>query len=109
MTTDDLKRFSLCPKWGKCSAPACPLDSDWYKRALLNDDPVCYYMTEAVKPNAKAIFQRAGKEELYAAVSPFIALMSARWARVRRALERSRTKGSRMATEVPQKGGKNGG
>lgn len=109
MTADDLKHFSLCPKWGKCSAPACPLDADWHKRALLNDDPVCYYMTEAVKPRAKELFQVAGKEELYVKVSALVPLMSARWARIRRALERSRTKGSRMATELPQKGHGNGG
>ena len=100
---------SLCPKWNKCSAPACPLDPDWSKRALLNDDPVCYYMTEAVKKDAEAVFQRAGKGELFAVVSASIPLMSARWSRVRRALERSKTKGSRMATELPTKGDSNGG
>ncbi len=68
---------------------------------MLNDEPVCYYLSEAVKVNAEAIFRRRGRAELFAVVLAHIQLMSFRWGRIKRALERARTKGSRMATLAP--------
>lgn len=92
---------SACPKWHKCNAPLCPLDPDVLKRVMLNDEPVCYYLTEAVKVDAEAIFRGRGREELFAVVSTLIQPMSFRWGRIRRHLERAKTRGSRMATICP--------
>jgi len=91
----------LCPRWERCSVPLCPLDPDVFKRPMRDDEPVCYYLTEAVKIDAEAIFRRRGRAELFTAVSKLIPSLSARWGRIRRALERARTKGSRMATVAP--------
>lgn len=91
----------LCPKWERCSVPLCPLDPDVFKRSMRDDEPVCYYLSEAVKNEAEAIFRRRGRAELFAEVSRLIPAMSARWGRVRRKLEGARTSGSRMATVAP--------
>ncbi len=90
-----------CPKWHKCSVPLCPLDPGVFKRVMLNDEPVCFYLTEAVKVDAEAIFRRRGREELFAVVSALIQPMSSRWGRIKRALERAKSKSSRMATVAP--------
>ena len=60
---------SACPKWERCNAPLCPLDPDLFKRMMRNDEPVCYYLTEAVKPDAEAIFMGRGRTELFEVVS----------------------------------------
>lgn len=96
-----LNASTLCPRWNRCSTPLCPLDPDVFKRAALNDEPVCYYLTEAVKSDAEAIFRRRGRSELYELISKLIQPMSARWGRIRRHLERAKSNGSRMARLAP--------
>lgn len=95
-----------CPKWNKCNAPACPIDPDWHKRALMNDDPVCFYMQEAVKNGAATRFQVAGLGELHALIQSMTPAMAFRWSRVRKALDRAKLSGSRMDNVAPNlKGG----
>ena len=38
---------SDCPKWSRCNAPICPLDSDWRTRRMLKGEPICAYLLEA--------------------------------------------------------------
>jgi hypothetical protein len=38
---------NTCPKFDNCSAPICPLDSDWHTRRMLRDERVCYYLLKA--------------------------------------------------------------
>ena len=85
-----------CSKFLKCNAPICPLDADWRKRVLLNVDPTCYYLTESVKHGAEAVFQRAGMKELYVVIVRATPDITARHARIRRALERAKLKCFRM-------------
>lgn len=60
-----------CPKYQKCLAPICPLDADWQKRKHISGDRICFYLLEAQKTDAKAIFSVCGLEYLYPAmVSP---------------------------------------
>jgi hypothetical protein len=96
-----MNTFDLCPKWENCSAPICPLDPDVLKRVMINDDPVCFYLSEAVKPAAEAVFKRRGREELFVVVSKHVQPLSARWGRIRHALERAKTSGSRLARLAP--------
>lgn len=96
-----------CPKWNLCNSPACPLDPDWQKRVVLNYDPVCFYMTEAVKANAEAVFQGAGKADLFSLISVQVEPFSARWGRVKRKLAIARTSGSRMDRLPPSLRGAN--
>jgi hypothetical protein len=92
---------NICPKYSKCNAPLCPLDPDMFKRTMLCSDAVCYYLTEAVKPGAEAIFRERGRIELFELVCKFIQPMSERWGRIHRHLERARKSGSRMARLAP--------
>ena len=108
MTTDDLKRFNLCPKWGKCNAPICPLDSEWSKRVMHSDDSCCFYLTELVKDGARTRFQRAGLEELHEACTRALPKIFDRHARICRALTRAALNGSRMDRRIPNGGGDEG-
>jgi hypothetical protein len=90
-----------CPKWEKCNAPICPLDLDNLKRVMQNDDAVCFYLIEAVKTDAVAIFKGAGREELFELVSQAIPTLSGRWGRIRRKLEGAKLTGCRMARTFP--------
>lgn len=89
--------INTCPKWEKCNAPICPIDPDLSQRAMLSEDGVCFYMTEAVKNDAEAIFGRRGLGELFELISTLTPFMSDRWGRIRRKLEGAKTTGSRMA------------
>lgn len=89
--------FDLCPKWERCSAPICPLDPEALKRVMTDDDPVCFYLSEVAKPNAEAVFRGRGRTKLFEAISKQVQPLSTRWGRIRRALERAKTSGSRMA------------
>jgi len=51
-------RMEQCPKFHHCSAPLCPLDPDWKKRKMLQDDNLCHYLCEASKEGALDRFNR---------------------------------------------------
>ena len=68
---------------------------------MLNDDSVCFYLAEAVKQGAEAVFRGRGLGELFRVVSEHVQPMSSRWGRIRRALERAKTSGSRLARLAP--------
>lgn len=36
-----------CPHYDTCSAPICPMDSDWRQRNMLKDEQVCLYIRKA--------------------------------------------------------------
>ena len=59
-----MERIS-CDRFQSCSANICPLDSEWSKRKHLNGDRVCFYLIEAQKANAKAIFDTCGRGYFY--------------------------------------------
>jgi hypothetical protein len=89
-----------CPRFLKCNAPICPLDLDWQKRVLLNEDPTCFYLTESVKHGAENVVEGAGLENLYEAMVRAYLPITAWHARIRKALERSKLSGFRM-TRLP--------
>jgi hypothetical protein len=45
-------KMSDCTHFDKCSAPVCPLDSNWRERTHRAEDRVCLFLSEAVKPGA---------------------------------------------------------
>lgn len=99
-----LLELTGCPKWHSCSAPVCPLDHLWAHRSMQSEDPVCFYLSEAVKDGAEARFEGAGLGEIFCRlmrVLPEVVLSSGR---VRRTLERAQTNGSRMDRRVPERG-----
>jgi hypothetical protein len=85
-----------CPKWHSCSAPVCPLDHLWANRSMQSEDPVCFYLSEAVKDGAEARFEGAGLGEIFHRVTEVIPELVMSSGRVRRTLERAQASGSRM-------------
>ncbi len=96
-----IDQMRQCPRFEKCSVPLCPLDPDWHKCSILDEDSVCYLQLEAVKPNSDAAFQAAGIGWMIPLVLAPLQAMSERSGRVRRQTERSKTTGSRMRKEPP--------
>ena len=45
-----------CPKFGKCSAPICPLDPQALHRTHLPGERVCFYLREYSKIDSRAVF-----------------------------------------------------
>lgn len=48
--------MSICPKHDRCSAPLCPVDPEMHRRIHCHGEPVCRYLSEAVKDGAAARF-----------------------------------------------------
>lgn len=86
-----------CSRYQYCSANLCPLDADWRLRVVYSNEPVCYYLMEASKNGAEARFEMSGEGEMYARVAEVREDMKNTHSRVRCALERAKTTGSRMA------------
>ena len=96
-------KMSDCPRFGKCSAPICPLDPDWRHRVYRKGEPVCLYLLEFGKPHAKAQFQGSIGVSIYEAIQTSIDAMSHRYAPLCRALERAKQTGSRLVQFAPTK------
>lgn len=96
--------LTSCPKYQTCNAPVCPVDPDWHKRSNCSEDPTCFYLTESVKHGAQAVFEGAGLGELFAEIHRQAQPISDRHPRIRRALERAKETGSRMARGFSKKG-----
>ncbi|MGA7178748.1 MAG: hypothetical protein WBX11_04060 [Thiobacillaceae bacterium] len=89
-------KMESCPKYPSCHAPICMLDTDWQKRKHFKEDACCFYLLESQKPGAEAVFRGAGRGELYDAAIAAAPSIAARYAPIRRNMERARTTGSRM-------------
>lgn len=85
-----------CPRFSKCSAPICPIDSEWAKRTHLRGEPVCLYLREFVKVGGEARLGCHVSAELLQAVRNTINPIQERYGHIRRALERAKLDGSRM-------------
>jgi hypothetical protein len=51
LITSDIQTLPMqsCSKYESCSAPICPLDTNWKLRKHIKDDPVCFYLREVAK------------------------------------------------------------
>jgi len=63
---------------------------------MKSEDPVCFYLSEAVKDGSEARFEGAGLGEIFRRVIAVIPELVMSSGRVRRALERAQGSGSRM-------------
>lgn len=99
-----IERMARCPKWEQCSAPICPVDSNWQSRTMQNDEAVCYYLSEHTKEGAEARFQGAGLAHLYREIAEVLPAIVAKHSRIRRALERSAQTGARMDSRFRSSG-----
>lgn len=90
-----------CPKFGRCSAPICPLDPGHLNAAHLEGERVCFYLLEYVKPNSLGRFKGLHRgETLYRAMQNTCLGIMARYGGVRRALARAKTTGARLGRNV---------
>ena len=94
-----------CPKYSACSANVCPLDDDRHLRSHLNGERVCYYLTEAVKRDARANFASVRLGDLYEVVLPRIPEIVSKHRIIGRALLSASKSRSRMTRLLPKAGG----
>lgn len=90
-----------CPRWDRCSVAVCPLEPITQRRVFRNDEPVCFFLTEAQKANAEAVFDDRGLGWLHGLMLAATPALSSRHRRIEIALERAKCSGSRMQTQPP--------
>ena len=91
---------SQCPKFQKCNAPVCPIDPIWQKRRHMNGDRVCFYLMEAHKPNAKAVFEGRSLSYLYDAIVRHALVIADTYRPIKKAIEKAKITSSRMTRIV---------
>lgn len=97
-------RAKDCPKWHSCSAGYCPLDR---AGAHIKDDPVCYYLREFYKINAKANFENAGVGHIYEELETIVPKVIAGSKLIRKEIQKSSKTNSRLARSGQKKTGAN--
>ena len=93
--------METCPKFQGCSAPICPLDSNWRKVRHLKGERICFYLCEAQKYHAEAIFGGRGLKDLYQVMVEATPDISLRWGTIKKALAKAARTGSRMNAMPP--------
>ncbi len=94
---------SQCPKFQKCNAPICPIDPIWHKRKHFSGDRVCFYLMEAQKPNAKALFEVRGLGYLYEVMVMHTQSIADTYTPIKNALEKAKATSSRMARKLGER------
>lgn len=92
--------MSDCPKFQSCNAPICPLNSNWGNTRHLPGERICFYLCEAQKEGAEAVFDGVGREYLYRLMVETTPEISNRWNAIKIALERAALTGSRMTRRL---------
>jgi hypothetical protein len=70
-----------CPKFSRCNASICPLDGEWDRRKMLDNEPLCFYLLEHAKEGSKARFEERGLRELYEVIDRVLPEQSSKWGR----------------------------
>jgi hypothetical protein len=102
-TTSEIKNSKKtinCDRFNDCSANICPLDPDWQQRKHLNGERVCFYLIEAQKINAKAIFECSGRGYLYFLMLEATQAIINRHYPIKYALKKAKKTGSRLGRKV---------
>jgi hypothetical protein len=102
----ELTLMASCARWERCNAPVCPADPDWRRRAHLQGERVCFYLTEMAKDGGEARLQHVLPAPLCEAIAVarrIIAQASTAenlpqgHAAIARAIAKAATTGSRIA------------
>ena len=88
---------SQCPKHSKCSAPLCPIDSDWEKRNMIKEDRVCFYLNEASKSGSEDRFRGRKDEVIFQIAFARMPFMKKHSKILGRRLERASLTGSQIS------------
>ena len=97
-----IHNMRVCPKFDRCAAPICPLDRAYQTRIYRKGEPICFYLLEYGKPNAKARFRGSMATFIYQAIEKDIQNLLCRYTPLRKALERARHTASRLKIKTPQ-------
>lgn len=89
-----------CDRFQSCSANICPLDAEWPKRKHLNGERVCFYLIEAQKSNAEAIFDKCGRGYLYELMQEATPSIINAHCYIKHVLEQAKKTGSRMDRKI---------
>lgn len=90
-----------CPKWNTCSAACCPLEDRG--GVHIKDDPVCFYLREFYKENAKANFANAGVGQIYEELETIAPEVIAGSKLIRKEIQKSSKTNSRLARSGQKK------
>ncbi|MCC2680847.1 MAG: hypothetical protein K0S36_411 [Nitrosospira multiformis] len=93
-------RAKDCPKWHSCSAGFCPLDR---AGVHIKDDPVCLYLREFYKENAKTNFINAGVGHIYAELETIAPQVITGSKLIRKEIQKSSKTNSRLARSGQKK------
>jgi len=96
-----IMNMDSCPKYKGCSAPTCPLDTNWRKVRHLKGERICFYLCEAQKSGAEGVFGGRGLGYLYRLMVEVTPDMSIRWGAIKKALVKAAKSGSRMNKKSP--------
>jgi hypothetical protein len=92
-----LRKSQECPRWSRCSVPICPLDQWAHLRIMHANEPVCPYISEAVKVDSAMTFEAADLGWLHKAITHALAELERRHGPIRHRLSRAKSTGSKMA------------
>jgi hypothetical protein len=98
----EVSNVASCPKYESCSAPICPLNSNWKNARHRPGERICFYLCEAQKEGAEAIFDSVGRGYLYRLMVEATSEISNRYSVIRIALAKAAKSGSRMSTKPPR-------
>lgn len=85
-----------CKYYESCSANVCPLDPSYTLRTHLRDEPVCKLLLELSKPGGEATLRGVLEPDVAQAAITLAPALMALHAPIRKACQKSSTKGSRM-------------
>jgi hypothetical protein len=85
-----------CPRWRSCSAPICPLDTDWRLRKHLQSEPTCGLLLELAKPGGEATLRACLPAKVAEGAISVAAEVMAAHGPIRRACGRASRSGSKL-------------
>jgi hypothetical protein len=95
---DNQKREAkLCPHFDSCSAPVCPLASDWHRAQHLPGERVCIWLREVVKPGGIRRIATAATEKIADTVTQRLPAIMASSSDIRHKLVAASRSGSKLA------------
>ena len=81
--------MAQCPRFDRCYAPICPIDTDWRKRAHRKGEPVCAYLRYYAKDPLWGQKQGTVPTELWLKVVEVYPQVITRYAPLKKTLKRA--------------------
>ena len=95
-------QMAQCPRFDRCCAPICPIDTDWGERVHQKGEPVCAYLRRYAKDPLWGQKQVTVPTELWLRVVEAYPQVIARYVPIKKALKRA--SGSPFRTVVKREG-----